>query len=87
MLEIISIARSISSRVLVRQSEKRMLDRAVLRSIPICVRTRDGSIAPEAQAEPWLTAMPAISRCISNVSPSMPGKAMFEVLEMRGPSP
>ncbi len=53
MCAVRSIAMSISSRVFIRLKEKRIDERAVFRSIPMFVRTRDGSRLPELQAEPW----------------------------------
>ena len=61
--------------------------RAVFLSIPICVKTREGSRAPEEHADPCDAAMPAMSNCMRSVSPSTPKKAIFEVLEILGPSP
>ena len=78
---------SISSRVFIRLTENRREERAIALSAPIWRRTLEGSSAPEEHAEPWLTAMPAISRCMRSVSPSIPENARFDVFAMRGPDP
>lgn len=48
----IEIARSTSSLVFIRLKENRSEERAIFGSTPIWMRTREGSRAPEEQAEP-----------------------------------
>ena len=51
------------------------------------VRMRDGSSAPDEQAEPWLAAIPAKSIAMRSSSPCTPGKERLQVLQMRCPMP
>lgn len=55
---IASLAADISASVVMRLKEKRMDERAWDNGMPISSKMREGSKAPEEQAEPWLTEMP-----------------------------
>ena len=56
-----------------------MAPNAVTGGMPIAVRTCDGSMAPEVQAEPEATATPSISSERMIDSPSIPGKDRLTV--------
>src|SRR3990167_8889479 len=83
----VATATSISSNVFILLREKRTEDLARCGSRPMFFNTREGSRAPELQAEPWLIAIPARSAYIRSVSQSTPKKAILLVFGTLGPSP
>src|SRR5690606_37230602 len=70
-----SRTRSTSSRVLLAPSENRMALSASSRDCPMARSTWEGSMEPEAQAEPVDASIPRMSRLSRSDSPSTPSKA------------
>src|SRR5687767_1998975 len=78
----ISKTASISARVVYRERLKRTEENACSMGRPRARSTWDGSIDPDAQADPVEQAMPARSRLITRLSESAPSNRRFEVLEI-----
>src|SRR5262245_16578253 len=73
---------SMSSRVVYRERLKRIDEKACSTGSPRARSTCEGSIEPEAHAEPVEQATPAKSRLITRLSESTPSKRKFEVLQI-----